>query len=249
MSKEIEKSKKLYTFVVEKEITKDVEEKTTNEAGETVITIKKETTSEPNYFYLAKPTRKLFDREELLRSSKFSEAVRDYGLIPEALLRKRIMNDSGTFSDSERELYHSLREETVNLLKDKQKLDATTEKTEEQKKEYGNIVSRIESNFRSLRDFESSHLQIFDNTAEAFSRKFIIRWWTLNLSYKDDGTPLFPGKNDEEKLENYYKLSDSADEFQISVLMKFIIATNLWFANNFVDQKQFEDAIKEISSE
>ena len=99
--------KRLHSFTVTKEVEVVKKDESENDKGEKVITERTELEKKPQYFFIRKPTRALYDDAELFYAVKMSEGIKA-GLLTKALLAKRYENDGGPLSEGEVERYGEL---------------------------------------------------------------------------------------------------------------------------------------------
>ena len=245
--------KVLYEFSISKDEEIEKIEESTNEAGETVKTTKRIKSAVPYKFYVAKPTRSLIEGAELFRAVKFSEAVRG-GVLTHDLLSKRLKNDDGLLSTSEKEhyekIYKNLYEIHIDLQKANEKPEV--ERTEGEKKDYDVLLEKLRKSRQTIRDFETSKSGLFNFTAETYARGKVIFWWLLNLAYKDNGKDpesLFDGKNFEEKATKYDELEEKNDAFLNQVVQEFMYYVTLWFISEVSNPEQFKKLVEETRKE
>lgn len=244
----------LYSFSIEKEemVTKTIE--STNEAGEKVTVTKQVKESVPQKFFLAKPSRTLQEEAELYRATKFSDAVKR-GILTHDLLSKRLKNDDGLLSETEKtwysEAYKNLYDTQAQIQKTATKAD--NEKTEENKKENNELILKLNEIRQSIRNFEINKSSLFELTAENYSKNKLIFWYLMFLSYKsnDKGEPepLFPGKTIDNKAEKYDEMSELNDPFYNIIIQRFMYYVTLWAVSEVSNPEQFEKLVKEVEEE
>jgi len=177
----------LYHFKVNKEIEKEVEEKTTNDKGEEITITKKVKEPQPQTLALKRPTRKLYEEAELFYAVKLSEGIKA-GLLTQPLLAKRYKNDGGPMSEPEKkryaEVYYQLMLKQEELEKLRLNLEGHSE--EYRSKRAAEIMTDIISAQEEITHYESQQSSLFDQTAENRAKNMTIMWWVLQLSYDKD---------------------------------------------------------------
>lgn len=244
----------LYEFIISKEEEIEKQEESVNEAGEKVTVTKKIKEQMPHKFFLARPSRALQEEAELYRAVKFSEAVKR-GVLTHDLLSKRLKNDEGLLSTQEQEEYKKMYNDLYTDHVAIQKLAEKPEKdrSEEEKKEYNNLLEKIGQLRRTIREFETSKSNLFNFTAETYARSKTVFWWLLYLSYKSnqkgEPEPLFTGKDLETKLHTYDEIEEKNDPFLNEVIQKFMYYATLWFISEVSTPERFVELVKEAEEE
>lgn len=244
--------KKIYSFIVNKEIEKDIESISTNDAGETVKTIKKEKVLTPFSFFIRKPNRVLNDEARLFYGVELAKMIKA-GLLTVAQLNKRYDNDGGALSDTEKKNRLSLYQELIKLQESHEKLilDKVSDKSEELITKIAESEKQIIETQVSLRRMEDEYTRLFDNTAEGQARNKILLWWTLNLAYKDVDNkeiPFFAGDTFESKLSNLDKYDEEDDTFIKEVINKFSYLLTFWFLTGSEEAKEYQNYLNLYSA-
>jgi hypothetical protein len=197
-------------------------------------------------FGILKPNRKMKEDGELFfaaETSRFAKA----GVLPRAAWNTILSNGGGSISDKEREIYGGLLIKFRDLTFELQAIlfKSETEKTEEEKKRSNEILEELESIKKEIQVFESSQIEIFENTAEAKARNRSILWWTLFLSYEFDGSnaePVIKGESFEDKLDSYDSLyeEETSNENQLSTLRRLTYLVTIWYLGRASTKQDFE---------
>jgi hypothetical protein len=238
--------KKLYEFTSSQ--TQKVEEKvpSKNEKGEEILEVKQVEKKVPHKFFVRKPNRALVDEAELYYGIQYSLAVKD-GLLTKAQLASKFADEAKTFSKNEQDRYTQnyflLFEKEAEFQKMAVKKDE--ERTEDEKKTYEALVKDIGALRRSLQDFELEQNSLFNHTAEARARSKVIVWWTVNLAYKGDETPLFGTGSYNEKLSKYDEIEEADDEFLLGVINKVLLIVSFWYAGRAEKAEDFDKILQE----
>lgn len=216
---------------------------------EVKTTSKKEDGSEETItkqFGILKPNRKMKEDGELFfaaETSRFAKA----GVLPRAAWNTILSNGGGSISDKERELYGGLLIKFRDLTFELQSIlfKSENDKTEEEKKRSNEILEELEKIKKEIQVFESSQIEIFENTAEAKARNRSILWWTLFLSYEFDGNnaePVIKGDSFEDKLDYYDNLyeEETSNESQLSTLRRLTYLVTIWYLGRASSKEDFE---------
>tara|TARA_Y100000593_G_scaffold93138_1_gene186929 strand:+ start:10688 stop:11620 length:933 start_codon:yes stop_codon:yes gene_type:complete len=236
--------KRIHSFTVAKEQDVVKKETTENENGEKVTVEKTFVEKAPQYFFIRKPTRKLYDEAELFYAVKLSEGIKK-GLLTKALLAKRYENDGGALSepDIERfgEMYVEFYKEQTKFLE----LQEKEERTKEEQEEMDGLENYLKNTRSALTHFELEQQSLYEQTAEVRARNKTILWWVLHLAMtegKDGEKPVevFSGEDHDTKLAVYDELSELEDEYWDEVLQKFTYFVSFWFVGRVNDEKEFK---------
>lgn len=248
----------MYTFSVPK-IT-EVEESTPskNEAGEDISIVKKVSKEAPQTFALAKPTRKNIERGQFFYNKTVGNAIRE-GLMPHALLFKRLNNDGGTYSESDKEIWATKlnekikKEEEFKLLSIKSK----EERSEEENKNYDSLLQDITIIERELRQIEFAENALLGVTAESHARTKTIMWWLMTLLNKQSGPEswetVLKGEDEtqrENSWDEYFDEDSHTEEERLfwgNVFGRASHAITLWYYNRASEQKEFDEIIKQTT--
>lgn len=226
--------------VEEIEVSKD-------EAGNEIKTIKKVKKEIPAQFGIKRPTRSTRDEAELFYGARYADAVKA-GLMPEAVLNKRVKDGGGVFDDDDKTKYAELYVNITNLEKEYQNclLIPESERTEEQKSKLNELVKKIQDCRAELKSYTQTQNSLFNNTADNFARNKSIIWWFLILSQRineDKTEPLFPGKNYAERLASYDKIIENFENPNLLMLEaceKLLTFITIWYYGAANDQESFE---------
>lgn len=232
--------------VEETEVSKD-------EAGNEIKTTKKVKKEVPVEFGVRRPTRSSRDEAELFYGARYAEAVKA-GLMPEAVLNKRVKDGGGVFDDEDKTKYASIYVELTNLEREYQNilLISETERTDEQKTKLLELSQKMQQLRAELKEYTQTQTSLFNNTADSYARNKTIIWWFLTLSAKiitdDKVENLFGGKNYTERLSNYDKIVENFDNpnvLTIQACEKLLTFITMWYFGAANDQESFEKFIKE----
>ena len=237
--------KKLFEFMVPKEVEVEEIEISKNDKGEEVKTTKKTKKKEQVKVFLRKPTRALFDEAELFYGVRLSEGIKA-GLLTRALLAKRFTNDGGVLSDEEKNIYATLYVALFERQNEFQKLSIKdeSERTEQEKERYKEVVAELTELRTQIQDFETAQASLFDQTAENRARNKTILWWVLQLAYivneKGEESPFFGDGAYENKIRIYDHMEENGTEFENLVCRKLAYFVSFWYVGRASSQEEFE---------
>lgn len=245
----------LYTFSVDKE--QEVEEKTEtfNEQGEKLTVTKTVKKAVPVEFALKRPNRVNHDDAELYYHSQVSKGL-SAGLLPVALISKRLVNDGGIFSEEEKKDFDRKHAELYMKKLEFERLSATPDS--EKKENHNEILTDIQTEMRTLireiQKFELENQSMFASSAEHRARSKTIVWWLATLLYKAEGAgwaPYFDGATAEDRIENWNKMedediSDEDAQFQNKVINQALSAVSVWYHLGVSDKEGFAKAFAEL---
>jgi hypothetical protein len=237
--------KKLFEFVVPKEVEVEEIEISKNEKGEEIKTTKKVKKKEQVKIFLRKPTRALFDEAELFYGVRLSEGIKA-GLLTRALLSKRFTNDGGVLSEEEKNAYATLYVSMFEKQNEFQKLSIKdeSERTEAENIRYKEVINELTELRTEIQDFETAQASLFDQTAENRARNKTILWWVLQLAYglndKGEEYPFFGDGFYESKLRIYDHMEENGTDFEALVCRKLAYFVSFWYVGRASSQEEFE---------
>ncbi len=245
--------KKLFEFTITKEVVDLQKESKVNENGETVTIEKNVKKNTFQKVFLRKPGRSLFDEAELFYGVKLSEGIKA-GLLTRQLLAKRFSNDGGILSNDDKNKYADLYMKLFDIQNKIERLSLTdgTERTEEEKKNYENLVKETTVIKDSLIEFEMGQASLFDQTAENRARNKTILWWVVNLAHFEDEegkqTPIFGSGTFDQKIAEYDKIEEVDDDFSDSLLKKLLYYVSFWYIGKAQTKEDFEELLKQMDT-
>ena len=242
--------KKLHEFAIDREIEIEETEITKDEKGQDVKTIKKVKKNSPQRFFIAKPTRSLFDEADLFYAVKLSEGVKA-GLLTRQLLAKRYENDGGAMSEPDKENYVNLYLALFEKQNEYQRLNVEkleTERTPAEKEKIQQAIKDLNKIREKIQEFEFNQISLYDQTAESRARNKTILWWVLMISYKEDEAgkfePFFGEGEYEAKLGKYDEIEDEEDKFTLEVVSRFMYYISFWYMGKARKPEDFENLDK-----
>jgi hypothetical protein len=233
-------AKEIIRFKIDKSEKKQVEVKRKNkETGEEEIVLQNKTVKTPVEFVMKAPTRRQQDEAELFYSVELSRAVKK-GVLTKAMLIKKYADTGGTLTEEEsKELLRKLSRsnELVNEIQ-----FLTSEDKEKNKEEIENKSNELLRIRKEMLEMESALQGVYQHTADSKAEKALLFWYILHLFKQieeDKEKEIFVGLDYEEKLENFYTLEESEDEFNQEVVNKLMRATTYWMYNGSKDKENF----------
>ncbi len=169
-------------------------------------------------FLIKKPNASERDESSLIRSQYTTKFI-EQGLLPEAVLRKKLSDLGGIISRSDTENYVSQQLKLLDLEREIQLL--TIDKKDDEAKakvtEWNEVKRRIIS-------FETEQNMSLENSAEAKARDKMIQYYIYQLLYwlptpeATDYVPYFKGEDFEAKTKYAYEvLDDNEDKLYLKV--------------------------------
>lgn len=249
----MKKFKPLYEFTIDKE--EIIPEIRDNEDGTKTIT--NVTKKVPYKFCLKTPSRQDRDHAELFYFRQMNEASKA-GLVPEAVLIKRLNDNGGLLSEHDRKL---LIEHGVKIA-DKQKEIENAEKEESGNLNYPERIIKLKEELATLENDLKTYSKTYgqleastlESSAENWVRNKLIRYYALNLLYKNEGGEYkryFEGDTFEDRLRKYYELDDlglELDKFTSDMLSEAFFAAAYFVAAGTVS-KELLDKVREVTGE
>ncbi len=203
-------------------------------------------------FFIAKPTRVLREKAEFFSQVKHSEAIKG-GILPAALVAKRLLNDDGVLSEKEKEEFDKTYSDLFDAEIEMQKLLLITndKQTEETKKQQQEVRTKVMTLREKLQKFQLAQSSLYNNTAEIYARNKTIFWWVLQLSYEDvngQETPFFGPGDYEKKLTKADEIEETNDPFEMKVVQDFIYYLTIWYVSGSPNESDFQKILKEMAS-
>jgi hypothetical protein len=203
-------------------------------------------------FAILKPNRRLREDGELFFASETSRYAKA-GVLPKAAWNTILANGGGTISEEQREHYGKILIDFRDKSYDIQALLIKSDgnRTDEDKKKLDDLTESLNEIRQEIQTFESSQVNIFENTAEAKARNRAILWWVANLAFKqvdNNFVPFFNAPTFEEKLDQYDEIEQSDDPFLLDVLRRITYLITLWFLGRAETTEDFVQLDKDLLS-
>lgn len=211
--------KELFSFDVS--LPRDVEETNTRvEDGKTITETVKVARNVSIPICLKTPSRAEKEEAEIERAVWLNKYV-ERGLMLEAMLIRKYVDQGGTLPQQYQKEYNSLQVELFEL--EKKIIEAETlDKDNPELKEFRRRFFEVREEMIAIQKTQAHY---FEDTAEAKARLKKIEWYVLHLSYHKpvnekgeigEWTPIFKGETTEEKMDDY----DAKVEAQDPLLAK-----------------------------
>jgi len=242
-------NKTLYQFTLDKEYEKTVESTRKNKkTGEETITKKKKKVKEPIEVQIKRPNRRELEEAELEYSVEMSKCIKK-GILTKAMLGKKYSDTGGLFSEEDSSDYAKLYKGALDLQNEYMRLDTVDKRTEKQEARFEKVKEETAANRTKIIEFESNFQSLFDHTADVKAQNRVLLWYCLHLTYvydeeKDKFVQYFEGDDFEEKINNYYDLEESDDEFYLKLIKKVSTTLAFWFFNQASTQEEFQELIE-----
>jgi len=242
-------NKTLYQFTLDKEYEKTVESTRKNKkTGEETITKRKKKVKEPIEVQIKRPNRRELEEAELEYSVEMSRCIKK-GILTKAMLGKKYSDTGGLFSEEDSSDYAKLYKGALDLQNEYMRLDTVDKRTEKQEARFEKVKEETAANRTKIIEFESNFQSLFDHTADVKAQNRVLLWYCLHLTYvydeeKDKFVQYFEGDDFEEKINNYYDLEESDDEFYLKLIKKVSTTLAFWFFNQASTQEEFQELIE-----
>lgn len=228
--------KTLYTFKIKKPTI--VENKSKDEAGNEVIT--KTTEKKDVEIHIKKPSHREIDEMDLFYSIQISD-LQAKGIATNTMILNSYQDSGGLDSKKEVEAMKKLIEE-LNVKKNrliKDNLD---------KIQNPSLLEEIKELSVQITDYQNRLSAVFERSAESIAERRVVMWGVLSLLFTKENdiySPIFSGKNYNDKLENYYNLIDSKEKeddfiFEQAVFEKGQIFLSLWLKKQAESKEDFQ---------
>lgn len=244
--------KYLHKFTLHKKEEIETQSESKNEAGEIIITKKKEKQLVPHNFFIIRPNRNLSDNAMLYNSVQVNIGLKN-NLMSIFQLDKKY-REEGIFTDDDNKRFKELYDSLIKNLEELQKFTGKTEdqRTEEDKARSIAITEEMSQTRLKLNEYENIRNNLYIHSAEYRARNKTITWWLLHLAYKEERgreIPFFTGNTLDEKFKFYDELLDNDDPFIKSIIDRFLYTISFWVINNTDKPEDFIELDKFIEKE
>lgn len=177
--------KLLYEFEVSQEQEVEVPHESKNEAGETVVTKKKEKKNVTARYGIKKPNRTLREAAQIFNAVEINDLIK-LGLLTHAQLQRRLEDDGGTVSNNQNTALNAISAELVKVSNEiadlKKELDV--KKDEAKQKEYDGKIGQLDQIKNQIANFYINQMSLYQNTAEVIARNKTLAYYICFLSLK-----------------------------------------------------------------
>lgn len=248
------KFKELYSFVVDKEVEKEiVSTKVDKKTKEEITTKKKVKEKVPVTIKIKRPSRRELEEAELEFSVEMSRCVKR-GILTKAMLAKKYSDTGGLMSESDASDLVDSYKKVFDLQNEYSRLEIIQNKTDKQAARVEDITKELAEVRRRIVEFESNYQSLFDHTADVKAQNRLILWYVINLTYiqeetDDEPAPYFGNGDFETKLEEYYKREEGDDPVYFLITKKAATILAFWFFNQASDKESFDTVMKRLESD
>jgi hypothetical protein len=248
------KFKELYSFVVDKEVEKEiVSTKVDKKTKEEITTKKKVKEKVPVTIKIKRPSRRELEEAELEFSVEMSRCVKR-GILTKAMLAKKYSDTGGLMSESDAGDLVDAYKKVFDLQNEYSRLEIIQNKTNKQAARVEDITKELAEVRRRIVEFESNYQSLFDHTADVKAQNRLILWYVINLTYiqeetDDEPAPYFGNGDFETKLEEYYKREEGDDPVYFLITKKAATILAFWFFNQASDKESFDTVMKRLESD
>ena len=237
--------KELFDFTVK--INKEVEKtETREEDGKTITVTSKVKEDIPVRIIFKQPSRRDTEDAEIQFSIEMSNCIKK-GILTKGMLVKKYSDTGGIFSEDDDKRLTELYIETAKLQRQYVALENGTAEEKEQAKM---VLEKLASLRKQMVDLESTYLNLFNNTADIIAQNNIIRWFCVNLTYKQeqDGKiePFFSGSSFEQKLDNMRDLDEAEDPLYQATFRKLATFVSFWYFSKGATKEDFKKLEKDL---
>jgi hypothetical protein len=237
--------KELFDFTVK--INKEVEKtETREEDGKTITVTSKVKEDVPVRIIFKQPSRRDTEDAEIQFSIEMSNCIKK-GILTKGMLVKKYSDTGGIFSEDDDKRLTELYIETAKLQRQYIGLEAGTAEEKEQAKA---VLEKLAVLRKQMVDLEATYLNLFNNTADIIAQNNIIRWFCVNLTYKQeqDGKiePFFSGSSFEQKLDNMRDLDEAEDPLYQATFRKLATFVSFWYFSKSATKEDFKKLEKDL---
>lgn len=248
------KFKELYSFIVDKEVEKEIVSTKVDKKTKEEVTIKKKVKEKvPVTIKIKRPSRRELEEAELEFSVEMSRCVKR-GILTKAMLAKKYSDTGGLMSESDASDLVDSYKKVFDLQNEYSRLEIIQNKTDKQAARVEDITKELAEVRRRIVEFESNYQSLFDHTADVKAQNRLILWYVINLTYiqeetDDEPAPYFGNGDFETKLEEYYKREEGDDPVYFLITKKAATILAFWFFNQASDKESFDTVMKRLESD
>ncbi len=163
------------------------------------------------------------------------------------MLVKKYSDTGGIFSEDDDKRLTELYIEIAKLQRQYVPLENGSAEEKEQAKA---ILEKLAVLRKQMVDLEATYLNLFNNTADIIAQNNIIRWFCVNLTYKQeqDGKiePFFSGSSFEQKLDNMRDLDEAEDPLYQATFRKLATFVSFWYFSKSATKEDFKKLEKDL---
>jgi hypothetical protein len=250
------KLREIYSFTFEKEekIKKTETSKVKNEetGEEEEVSVTKEVVEAIPYRLIMKqPTRRQIEDAELEFSVEMSNCIKR-GILTKAMLAKKYSDTGGLLAEEDAKALTKMYVRYGEFSQESEKLQIKSVKTEKDTARLKEIAGEIALLRKDIINVETSYSNLFNHTADVRAENKVIQWYILNLTFvqksdEEEASPLFEGRDFEQKLQTYYELEEEGNDLYDIVGGKVAAFFSFWYySSGAVSKLDFEKLDKDI---
>ena len=250
------KLREIYSFTFEKEekIKKTETSKVKNEetGEEEEVSVTKEVVEAIPYRLIMKqPTRRQIEDAELEFSVEMSNCIKR-GILTKAMLAKKYSDTGGLLAEEDAKALTKMYVRYGEFSQESEKLQIKSVKTEKDTARLKEIAGEIALLRKDIINVETSYSNLFNHTADVRAENKVIQWYILNLTFvqksdEEETSPLFEGRDFEQKLQTYYELEEEGNDLYDIVGGKVAAFFSFWYySSGAVSKLDFEKLDKDI---
>lgn len=245
--------KLLYEFEISNDQEVEVPVESKNEAGETVVTKKKEMKTVTQRYGIKKPNRTLREAGAIFNAVEINDLIK-LGVLTHGQLQRRLDDDGGTVSLNQNKALNDISGELVRVSNEiaelKKALDIKKEDTKQ--KEYDEKIVQLDQIKNQIANFYVNQMSLYQNTAEIIARNKTLAYYVCFLSVKEDRgewKELFTS-NDltkvgyNQRADQSDELFDSDNELDKKALAKLSTLIGHWFTTGLDTKEDWEKVDK-----
>ncbi len=251
MSKKI-----IYDFEVllEKEVeeteTKHIKNKETGDSEEVTVkkTVKKDV---PYSIVIYEPSRRQVEEADMEFSVEMSKCIKR-GILTKAMLAKKYSDSGGLLTEEDSKKLVRAYAELGEVQKDLSRLISKKKKSQEEKDKEEQLTEKFAEVRRGIVDLETAYQSVFNHTADTKAQNKTILWYIINLCHvrasNGNTSPLFPGEDQDEKENSYYKKDEEGDTIYDLAREKIMAFISFWYFSQNPTREDFENLEKDMDT-
>jgi len=260
--------KELYSFVVKREVEKQVPYVKKTKDGP-VESFKKSKTTVKNRIVLVKPSMSDVEDAEFFYGQKYNSFINS-GFLTKAMLAKKMGDLGGMTSKKAEDVMSAVLLENIEASRVIEFFDESENLSEEQEKTLKDAKLKFAETQKQMLEYEVALRDQFSQTADARAEQKLIEWFVINFSFYEDTVkekedekekkdlfPLFEGEVYKEKRNFLLSLQEPEDDIEDAQLLRIknlfdssfetlIRAVTIWYNKLGTDQKSIDEALTEF---
>jgi len=260
--------KELYSFVVKREVEKQVPYVKKTKDGP-VESFKKSKTTVKNRIVLVKPSMSDVEDAEFFYGQKYNSFINS-GFLTKAMLAKKMGDLGGMTSKKAEDVMSAVLLENIEASRVIEFFDESENLSEEQEKTLKDAKLKFAETQKQMLEYEVALRDQFSQTADARAEQKLIEWFVINFSFYEDTVkekedekekkdlfPLFEGEIYKEKRNFLLSLQEPEDDIEDAQLLRIknlfdssfetlIRAVTIWYNKLGTVQKSIDEALTEF---